>query len=1639
MRQKVKGKLGIRVLTAFLSLAMLVTMTPLTAGTASAAEDPAKTDTDTLKLAILSDIHYVSKDNRLNAETDGFKDAELTEMRMMKEIGAILDEALLEAGETNPDAMLVCGDLCSNGEQENESELATTLANAETDDTQIYVINGNHDINNSYSAHFTSEGVRSAPRTKASVFKDIYNQLGYSQNTRYYKDPGTTGEDIANYGGLSYATEIQDGVTLIALDTAQYSASDKEYNKAQITAGTVSDDLLAWAKQEAEAAKSNGNLVLAMCHHSIIPHYSVKNATADAFFAEYLVPNWEHVAGTLADAGVSAILTGHSHANDISQHTTEKGNTIYDIQTAALCAYPCAWRTLNITIDKSGDQPSYSFDIETHFIEGSKAISDVTGGYEYDGKKHTNLQGYSFNKTGVPEGSIPRMIGYFIRSYLYDIKTHDNGFQGYLQEQLSTEETKVTDVGEYATDKVAELIDGVEPITQEFSFFGTKYKLKITRDNENSTKLQKKFDVNLYYGAAKKPPEEVTLADVKIPDEIKLSLEEMVTEQKENPEKDYVQITKSKDGNWTIKFGKDFPEATKNLLLTLAGIDPDGEAAEHGVLTIDLSGFAKGVNNGIDQANTDIKGKAGDWADNYKRTEIEKEASKVIVDRAVPIFTTPLREKDGGSVAPIFIARDAFQAFARGDEGSVVPSADADSTYQGMTAAKLTEKRKEWNELVQGDEFAGHVKKNLLKTLSGITDESDYPTLSSLMKTELAPEGGKLIVIVPDAGSTTIGALGSLLGDIRAPKDAISVLGLLDMFGVDPLSGVSVGALTGMFAEAQVSLTTDTNIEEDSKWDFHTVTFDPQGGKVSVPATMTVDGHKAGVLPTPTKEGVEFLGWFAKGKEVTKDTSLEGISTLYAQWDKYVVTFLDGQGREKENILKTEAVEKGKAATAPEKPVRPGYTFTGWDTDFSVVTSDLTVIAQWKQSTEKYTVTFEDGQGNMLKEQEVVSGGSATAPEAPVREGYVFAGWDKDFSNVTEDLTVNALWKEESAEADHYTVVFVFGFGNDPVEQTVEKGTAAVEPEPPTVDGFTFTGWDKDFSSVTENLTVTAQWKKNNPGNEHTVVFVDGYSVNPVSILRVPDGNAAKAPDDPVRPGYSFTGWDTDFSHVTSNLTVLAQWKQGEFTVTFEDGQGNVIGEPQKVLGGNSAQAPEDPTREGYVFAGWDKDFNKVVSDLTVTAQWKKLYTVIFEDGQGNAIGEPQKVASGDPAKAPADPSREGYAFDGWDKDFSKVTEDLTVKAQWKKLFTVTFEDGQGKVLDTQTVIEGKSAKAPANPTREGYAFAGWDEDFSKVTKDLTVKAKWDKLYRVNFEDGEGNLIDTQAVAEGKSAKAPANPTKEGYTFTGWDKDFSKVTEDLTVIAQWKKSATPVPVDRSKQTGTDGTAFGPGAAIEAAEAALAKMTSDKDPKGTKIAPLLLKSTKQTKKSIKLSWKKAPGAKKYIVYGNLCGKTKKVKKLLTTTKTSYNVKKAGKKLKKGKYYKFMVIAVDAKNNVVSSSKIIHVATSGSKKAANAKKVIVKAKVSKSGKKLKKWKQTSKITLRAGSTPKRLVKTTKLKATFTKAKKSKVKKHVGMRYQSSNPKIATVSSAGKVTAKKKGSCKIYVYAQNGLVKTVKVTVK
>ena len=349
---------------------------------------------------------------------------------------------------------------------------------------------------------------------------------------------------------------------------------------------------------------------------------------------------------------------------------------------------------------------------------------------------------------------------------------------------------------------------------------------------------------------------------------------------------------------------------------------------------------------------------------------------------------------------------------------------------------------------------------------------------------------------------------------------------------------------------------------------------------------------------------------------------------------------------------------------------------------------------------------------------------------------------------------------------------------------TVVYGKAATEPETtPTKEGYHFTGWDMYFKAVYNDLYVNPKFEI----NTYTVAFVDKNG-DPIDEQVIEWNKAATEPVAPDVEGYDFTGWDKAFDHVTEDMTVQAQYTIKTFTVKFFDGKGNII-DTQTVDWGKDAVAPEAPEEEGLHFTGWDKAFTNVKEDITVNALYAiNTYKVTLIAEHGSITVEPDetdldKVEHGTKLTLTAVPD-EGYEFVEWvsgDNQLSivnyqlSITCDTTVTALFKlKTFTVTFLGFEDADLGSQTVDWGKDAVAPEAPEVEGYTFTGWDKTFTNVKEDLTVKALYAiNTYKVTLIAEHGSITvepdetDLDKVEHGTKLTLTAVP-EEGYEFVEW-------------------------------------------------------------------------------------------------------------------------------------------------------------------------------------------------------------------------------------------------------------------------------
>lgn len=433
-------------------------------------------------------------------------------------------------------------------------------------------------------------------------------------------------------------------------------------------------------------------------------------------------------------------------------------------------------------------------------------------------------------------------------------------------------------------------------------------------------------------------------------------------------------------------------------------------------------------------------------------------------------------------------------------------------------------------------------------------------------------------------------------------------------------------------------------------------------------------------------------------------------------------------------------------------------------------------------------------------------------------------------------------------QIEQYAVTFSYGNGTT-TKVYIEDGKVVSKPVTPTMDGYTFVGWELngvpfDFTTpITEDTMLVAKYEKIEEDKdeetkvEYTVKFeTDGGGA--VVEQKVKEGEKVTKPQDPAKTGYKFKGWklngdDYDFTKpVTANMSLIAVWEKIEtVTVTFNTDGGSSV-KAQTIEKGKTATRPSNPTKTGYRFKEWTLDGkaynfkNTVSKNITLKATWEKVetITVTFDTDGGSSI-KAQTVEKGKAATKPANPTRTGYRFKEWTLDgkvfnFStKLDKNVTLKAVWEKIeyVTVTFNTDGGSSVKEQTIEKGKVATKPADPTRSGYKFKGWELNgttynfSSAVNTNITIKAVWEKVetVTVTFNTDGGSNVKEQTIEKGKTATKPTNPTKAGYTFAGWTLNgaaynfSSAVNNNITLKATWTQKTFTAKVTKVDDYSTD--------------------------------------------------------------------------------------------------------------------------------------------------------------------------------------------------------------------------------------------
>ena len=342
---------------------------------------------------------------------------------------------------------------------------------------------------------------------------------------------------------------------------------------------------------------------------------------------------------------------------------------------------------------------------------------------------------------------------------------------------------------------------------------------------------------------------------------------------------------------------------------------------------------------------------------------------------------------------------------------------------------------------------------------------------------------------------------------------------------------------------------------------------------------------------------------------------------------------------------------------------------------------------------------------------------------------------------------------------------------------------------------------------------------------EFTISFNSNGGTDVASQIVV-EGNKVVKPADPTKENYNFYRWEYqnkeyDFNtKVTGEMTLEAIWEEAKVEEQFYDIEFIVNGQTKKLsLSKITEKDLEDlgfEQKDGYEIKWYvndqEYDFSTpLTGNMSLVGKYVKvtLYTVKFNSDGGTSVTS-QKIKPNEKVVEPEAITKYGFKFDGWYLNNTKydfetpVTKNITLVAKWLedesiKRYEVTFDSDGGSKTDKQRVIENEKATEPKVPTKEGYKFLGWylndtKYDFkTKVTKDITLKAKWEKIvqYTVTFDKNNGTTNETKTVNSGEKVVKPADPTKEGYTFDAWvyeNKAFdfnTPITGDITLTATY--------------------------------------------------------------------------------------------------------------------------------------------------------------------------------------------------------------------------------------------------------------
>lgn len=440
-------------------------------------------------------------------------------------------------------------------------------------------------------------------------------------------------------------------------------------------------------------------------------------------------------------------------------------------------------------------------------------------------------------------------------------------------------------------------------------------------------------------------------------------------------------------------------------------------------------------------------------------------------------------------------------------------------------------------------------------------------------------------------------------------------------------------------------------------------------------------------------------------------------------------------------VVKEVEVKQGEQISAPIVESIEGMEFTNWDKDFTNINNDMEINAVFEKN--KYDVNFYDNNGNLVETKEVEHGDSVEGPELEDIEGYEFIGWDVELSSITGPTDVNPIYQEKKYQVNFYDID-----GNLLKTQNVSYNKSAQAPKVPQIEGYKFTGWDHSLLKITQDLDIKPTYEL----LEYTITYIDDTSIikglEPSSYNMYSEASI-ELPAGPEKEGFEFLGWYSNgdrvvtfFSSDLENKVYYAKYKELEKPLIIPD-DCTFMFEAIKVVTTNLGTSVYQPDFTGLNVTAGATNYNwsSLHPSIATISMWSSISVV----SAGYAIIRAELIT---------DPSVVGYCVIKVNADGVQISS--IEDANNKKTFKVDFMDESGNIINTQTVEESMSAELPTPPTKEGYTFVGWSGDHFNIQSDTTLEPAYVK--------GSSDFVGKTVSILGDSISTYKSHIPDGYS-----------------------------------------------------------------------------------------------------------------------------------------------------------------------------------------------------------------------------------------------------------------------------------